>query len=327
MSVARPQNVSLRPKVDPLVWAFCISVTIHALLFGGYKLGQRYELWNQSFLPAWLKKSLAALKPVEIKPPVNREPPLLFIDVSPAQAVTEAPKDTKYYSALNSKAANPEAQIDSNVPKISGNQTQVPKTEDVPRTKEFPLQPPPPEAPPPEVPKPEAAEPLPKTGPAPGDLALAKPDPKPEKESSEPKPPQRERPRTLAAAKALAGEKMKQEGGVKRRLEISSVDAKATPFGAYDALFIAAVSKCWYDMLDNQNFARERAGKVVVEFRLNYDGRITDMREVENDVGEMLGLICQQAVLKPAPFEKWPSDLRRLVGADYREVRFTFFYN
>ncbi len=323
MSVARSQNVSLRPKVDPLVWAFSLSLAIHVVLFGGYKLGQRFDIWNKSVLPAWLKKAMSELKTAQKKPPINTEPPLLFIDVAPAQATTEAPKDATYYSALNSKAANPDTQIESNVPKISGNQTQVPKTEDVPRTKEFPLQP----TPTPPTPEPDAAEARPKTGPTPGDLALAKPEPRPEKESTEPKPPQRERPRTLAAAKALAGEKMKQEGGVKRRLEISSVDAKATPFGAYDALFIAAVSSRWYSLLDSQEFARERTGRVVVEFRLTYDGRITDMREVENNVGELLGLICQKAVLDPAPFERWPSDLRRLVGADYREVRFTFFYN
>jgi len=41
----------------------------------------------------------------------------------------------------------------------------------------------------------------------------------------------------------------------------------------------------------------------------------------------LLCLLCQQAIQDPSPFDKWPSDLRRLVGADYREVRFTFYYN
>ena len=243
----------------------------------------------------------------------------MFIDVTPAQAVKEAPKDAKYYSALNSKAANPDPQLDSNVPKISGNQTQVPKTEDVPRTKQFPLQPTQP------APKPVTAEPRPRTDPAPGDLALAKPAPKPD--NGDAKPAERERPRRLADVPALAGEKMKQDGGVRQRVEMTSVDAKATPFGAYDGLFIAAVQSRWYSLLDSRDFARDRTGKVVVEFRLNYDGRITEMKEVENNVGELLGLLCQKAVLDPAPFDKWPSDLRRMVGADYREVRFTFYYN
>jgi outer membrane biosynthesis protein TonB len=319
MSVTTSQEISLRQKVDPLVWAFGISLTIHLLLFGGFKLGQRYDLWNKSLLPAWLKKSLSSLKTAQKKPPVNTEPPLLFIDVNPVQAATEAPKDAKYYSALNSKAANPDSQIDANVPRITGKQTQVPKTEDVPRTKQFPLQPTPP------TPKPEATEPRPKTGPTPGDLALGKPAPQPD--NSDSKPAERERPRTLAAAKALPGEKMKQEGGVRKRVEMTSVDAKATPFGAYDAVFIDAVQRHWFDLLEKRNFARDRTGKVVLEFRLNYDGRITEMKEVENDVGELLGLLCQMAVLDPARYADWPSDMRRLVGADYREVRFTFYYN
>ena len=36
--------------------------------------------------------------------------------------------------------------------------------------------------------------------------------------------------------------------------------------------------------------------------------------------------LCQRAVLDPAPFEKWPSDMRRIIGSDRREVRFTFYY-
>jgi hypothetical protein len=80
-------------------------------------------------------------------------------------------------------------------------------------------------------------------------------------------------------------------------------------------------------LLDSRDYARDRTGKVVLEFRLNYVGRITDMKVVENTVDELLCLLCQKAVMDPAPFAPWPSDLRRLVGADYREVRFTFYYN
>ncbi len=104
-----------------------------------------------------------------------------------------------------------------------------------------------------------------------------------------------------------------------------SFDTKATPFGAYDAAFIDAVTSHWYDLLDNRNFTQGRNGKVVLEFDLNYDGRVTDMKIVQNTAGEMLGLICEKAVLDPAPFAPWPSDMRRMMG-DTRNVRFTFYY-
>jgi hypothetical protein len=34
----------------------------------------------------------------------------------------------------------------------------------------------------------------------------------------------------------------------------------------------------------------------------------------------------EKAVLDPAPFGAWPSDMRRLLG-DTRGIQFTFFYN
>jgi hypothetical protein len=50
------------------------------------------------------------------------------------------------------------------------------------------------------------------------------------------------------------------------------------------------------------------------------------MTMVDNNVGEVLGLLCQKAVLDPAPFAAWPSDMRRMLG-DSRQIRFTFYYN
>jgi outer membrane biosynthesis protein TonB len=120
---------------------------------------------------------------------------------------------------------------------------------------------------------------------------------------------------------------MKQEGGVRRLGLEPAFDVRATPFGAYDAAIIAAIRKRWYDLLENRSFSASYSGKVIVEFRLNSDGRVSDMRVSENGVTEILGLFCQRAVQDPAPFAPWPADLRRLVGKEYREVRFTFYYN
>jgi len=322
-----------RLESSRLAWAFVISLAVHLFCFGGYKAGNRYDWWQSVHWPAWLtaaQQSVAKLLGKEANKPAavveQREVPLMFVDVNPALATTEAPKNAKYYSDRNSRAANPDANVDSNIPKITGTQTQVVRTEDVPRTKAFPLQP--------ALPAPPGAqqqeEARPKPAPPPGDLVMAKPQ-QPIQESGQ---ATESRPRTIREALArqqqrtgLVGEKMKQEGGVKRRAIESSLDAIATPFGAYDRAIVLAVQNRWYYLLDSGDFARERTGKVVLEFHLNYDGRIADMKVAENTVTELLCLLCQKAILDPAPYEKWPSDLRRMVGADYREVRFTFFYN
>jgi hypothetical protein len=285
-------------------------------------------VWDNVRLPAWIRAvthSLVSVVKTEAPPvQIDREVPLMFVDVRPHQATTEAPNTAKFYSDKNSQAANPDADRDTDMPKITGVQTQVARTEDNPHRFDK-LQPAPPvERAPPAYPV------RPKPVVSPGDLTLAKPEPNPRPESGK---AAQAPPRKLAEARArqasgaLPGQKMKQEGGVRRRLEFSSLDAKATPFGLYDRAFIEAVQQRWDDLLESISFDGYRRGKVVLQFHLNYDGRIAEMRVVENNVGEMLGLLCQKAVLDPAPFDKWPREMRLIVGQDYRQIQFTFYYN
>jgi len=277
--------------------------------------------------PKILTELLVPKKPSP-PPPLPQDYPLMFVNVSPAQASVEPPKDAKFYSDKNARAANPEADKITDIPKIDGKQTEVAKTEDVPREQFTPLQPARP-APPPQEAQPEIK---PKPAYTPGDLTLAKPSPTPrqtEGDANEAKPA---RPRTIREALAqmqnnrLPGEKMKQEGGVRRRNEIASLDTKATPFGAYDAALVDAISQRWFTLLDERTYASDSRGKVVLQFRLHHDGRVTDMNVADNTAGEVLGLICQKAVLDPAPFAAWPSDMRRTLG-ETRNIQFTFYYN
>jgi len=311
-----------------LLLAFVGSLAIHLLVFGGYKVTQRLGWQPDSWLPQWLKpgRTTERLLAAESQSRAATDPPLMFVHVSPAQAATEAPKDARFYSDKNSLAANPDADQDTGVPKITGTQDLVAQTEDIPRNPFDRLQPAAPALPHPPA---EESRARPRVGP--GDLTLAKPD---FDLRSGTGTAEGSRPRTLAEARAraqarsgLPGEKMKQDGGVKRRLEFAALDAKATPFGSYDAAFIEAVSQRWYDLLDQMSFDGYQRGKVVLQFALNYDGRITDMKVVEKTVGEALSLLCEMAVLDPAPYAPWPIELRRLVGSDQRRVQFTFYYN
>ena len=336
MSIAGTPRWSLRleqAEVSRLTRAFVISLACHLLVFGTYQTGKRLNLWQNLHWPAWLQSAkmlteLLKKKESQPPPPQPLDIPLVFVNVSPSQATADAPKDAKFYSDKNSRAANPEADKITETPKITGKQTEVVKTEDIPREKFVPLQPSRPAQPAQEA-QPEIK---PKPAYTPGDLTMAKPSPTPRKDegdANEAKPP---RPRTIKEALArqqdnrLPAEKMKQEGGVSRRHEIASLDTKATPFGAYDAALVEAISQRWYTLLDEREYASDSRGKVVLQFRLHYDGRITDMNVAENTTGEVLGLICQKAVLDPAPFASWPSDMRRTLG-DTRGIQFTFIYN
>src|SRR6516165_7038255 len=134
-----------RAESSRLAWAFVISIMLHLAVGGCYYAGKKFGWWQNVHWPAWLQsaKMLTEVlkKKEEAQPPVNQELPLMFVDVNPAAAVVEPPKNAKYYSDKNSKAANPEATLDTNVPKVDGKQTHVVATETVPKEKFLPLQP------------------------------------------------------------------------------------------------------------------------------------------------------------------------------------------
>jgi len=95
----------------------------------------------------------------------------------------------------------------------------------------------------------------------------------------------------------------------------------------YDTDFLNSIQFRWFDLVENMSYDAYRQGRVVVQFVLNYDGRITEMKVVESSVSETLALLCQKAVLDPAPFDKWPREMRLMVGEDSRRITFTFNYN
>ncbi|HEX4350823.1 MAG TPA: hypothetical protein VH251_10565 [Verrucomicrobiae bacterium] len=142
--------------------------------------------------------------------------------------------------------------------------------------------------------------------------------------------PQQVRPRTLRQALAqqdqLPGPQMQQDGGVARRAMWSSLDVKATAFGDYDRELIEAVQQRWDDLLDNHRYAEDRDGKVTLRFKLKPDGTVIEMQTLENNVGEVLGYLCQEAIEEAAPFAKWPPDMGRMIGTNYRDITFTFYY-
>jgi hypothetical protein len=291
-----------------LAWVFALSLLAHLLVWGGYEAGKEFNLWQRLHLPPLTLFTKIKPTPASVQ---QTEPPI-FVEVPPERTSTDAPKNAKYYSNQNSRAANPDANRDANAPQLNGTQTEVAKTEDVTRPDFSKLQP---------MMQPSREQLAARQQNA-GDLTLGNP--------AEAQPAEQPRPRTLKQALAqqhqLPGVKMKQDGGVRREALVPSLDVKATPFGAYDAAFIQAVTQRWYDLLDSRSFARDRSGKVVLRFHLNYDGRISDMEVVQNTVGDLLGYVCQKAVMDPAPYAQWPTDMREMVDLDYRDITFTFYY-
>jgi outer membrane biosynthesis protein TonB len=334
MTVSEAESANAAERM--LLWAVVFSLCIHLAVFGGWKWGQAHGLWKHLSLPAWMemgRKNLTA-NIARALPPVKKpqEAPMLFVDVDPALATETPPEKPKFYAPNNSVAANPVKTTPSDLPQIDGTQNKVVKTI-AEGAKTVPLQPSPPKE---EKADTSESKPLPKTTYAPGDLAMAKPTEKPREEkgtsdsdqgtAAQPEP-KHERPRTINEALARMGTpapKSRENGGVAKLALDSSMDAMRTSYGEYDRDFIEAVRSRWYALLENRQY--NIPGRVVVEFDLHSDGRISDMRPPAGDeADELLRVICQQAVLDPAPYAKWPQKMREEVP-DPRHLKFTFFY-
>jgi hypothetical protein len=116
----------------------------------------------------------------------------------------------------------------------------------------------------------------------------------------------------------------RQDGGTKRIDISASVNARGTAYGDYMSELVEAVRERWYHELDQVSAAPP--GKVIIEFRLNSDGRVTNARVGESTVGELYSLICQKAIQDPSPYKPWPRELRQEMKAEYNDIRFTFHY-
>ena len=332
MAVAGTPEISLRlesTESSRLTWAFVFSLTLHLSVVGVYYVGHQYGWWRNIHWPAWVKSSKMLTELFQKPQPQTEERqievPLVFVEVTPEQATAEPPEKTKFYSNKSSVAANPKPS-DSDLPKIDGKQTEMVKTEDVPRHKAFPLNPTPP-------PEEKATEEQPETKPkptfTPGDLALAKPEDMERKNDGQ---ADQARPRTIKEAIArlptgsqLPGPKMKQNGGVRNQGN-HALDVQASPFGDYDSRLIYAVQRAWDSLLESRHFAGEQTGKVMIRFRLNSDGTISQVTETESTVDSVLSLLCRMAIEHPAPYDPWPNDMRHKIGESYRELTFTFLY-
>ncbi len=303
---------------ERLLLALAFSLLAHLAIWGGYEAGKKTGLWKKVHGPQWKLFQKPSPQPL-----VKKVDPTVFIEVTDPAA--EAPKQAKYYSDKNSRAANPDTKHDTAQPKINGQQTYMAKTENTQRPAK--TEPAPPTEPPKAVVTKTARPSLANTlNPGLGEKDKAQLMEKPPEKTTA-----QQRPRSLKEAREqqehlIVGQQMHQEGGVKHHALTSTLDAMSTPFGAYDRKIIEAIQQRWYDLLDSQQFASDRTGKVTVYFHLNSDGTVTEANITSNTVGSLLSYVCQAAIEQAAPFEPWPADMRRMIGSNFREITFTFYY-
>jgi hypothetical protein len=320
-----------------LLRALIISVLLHLLIASVWREGQAQGWWRNMTMPHWMQwVSRAMMPPTPKKPAVDlpSRSQLTFVEVDPALATPEPPKKPMFQGAKNTVAANREIKVPSEMPNIDGRQEKYLKTTENAKPKPQPAAPTPP--PSPSQPQNTARQDAPKQAYAPGDLAMARPSDKPQDgktdaeagNQAQPQPqPAYQKPRTIAEALAKSGnygQLTRQAGGVRHISSEAALDVKGTPLGDYIAHMVDAVQSRWYKLLENQT--ADVTGKVVLRFRLHPDGRVTEMKMVQNEVTDLLEATCERAVMDPAPYEKWPREMRLGLPSDSYDITFTFYY-
>ena len=249
-----------RPDLRPLGWAAVVALVVHLVVFLLWTGAAEWVRKAPEQAPEWVKNLVQPTAPMPVKPvdpaqdPAWQEVPLTFIEVDPALAVKDPPREAKFYSAANAVSGQPiPSQKARKDPEITGVQKTMPKTFDTAK-----LSPTPPQA----QPKVEEAPATPETAVRqekkdsqkaqplggvqnPGETQLAKVEPKAttERPQEERKPveaqesgaPRRKPIKRLAQAMEqkgiVRGEKMLQAGGSSRFSISPSFDVKSTPFG------------------------------------------------------------------------------------------------
>ena len=304
-----------------------LSLLVHILVIFGVWLGAF------SVAQTMMAKVIPELVDMKaLQEQQQKKQSVIFLEVPANMATEDAPNNSKRYSNNNSKAANKQSDKETNKPKINGKQelvdriidstannkqaTPQPKLDAQTQLKEETKDKTETKA---NINKAKSLNPI-----------QIKPKPKAQTKSKfkpKPKPkPKPKRPSSMAEARRMAmisGEKMKQNGGLRNKATIEGLDAKASPFGNYDARLIASIQDRWHNIIPS---VRE-VGRVVVTFNLWENGEVTDIEVERSTVSSILSLKCERAVREPAPYDPWPDKMREVIGNDRRLVRFTFYYN
>jgi hypothetical protein len=98
------------------------------------------------------------------------------------------------------------------------------------------------------------------------------------------------------------------------------------PGSTYDQRLVWGIQTHWAAVLAKSGLASTQPEKVVVTFRLQDDGTITELKVIEGEEYHVASLCARRTIKQLAPFPSWPDEMKQLVKSRYRDVRFTFSY-
>lgn len=255
---------------------------------------------------------------------------VIFLQLPENVDIENPSKDSKYISNKASKAANQKSDKESNKPKIDGKGNLDDHFIDSAVNTKPKAQPQPKEES--EAQSQPKDEPKSKSERQPKTIKSKSLDPiQISKPMDQPKPkvnpkPERKRFSSMAEARSMEmakinSNKRNQDGGVKNRSLIDSLDVKQSPYGDYLGIFFSTIESHWDRHIGGVDF-----GRVVIQFKFWKNGNVTDVKVVSNSATSLLKMRCERSIENAAPFEPWPDGMREYEGDDYKSVTITFHY-
>lgn len=289
--------------------AVAVSAALHALL-----------LWT---LPDSFQRAIVMVPAIEIRtaPVVIDEarlpPKLRFAETNP-RANQAVPVKAPFTSSRNQTAAQPVPEPKptlSALPKSPGTAPEIRLAQGRPRTIDQSQAQPAPVAASVTLTRPAAA-------PSPG-AGLPPPPPVPAAPAA-PIPANPDRPRATLPA-GTAGLLLRNNVGVSRAGAVA-LDARFSHYGDYTQRMLEAIQSSWWSLIERSQFEGVARGRVTVRFRLHRDGTVTDAVILGNEVTRVMSLACKDAVMAPAPYDRWRADMVALYGeSDTVTIDFIYY--
>jgi hypothetical protein len=128
------------------------------------------------------------------------------------------------------------------------------------------------------------------------------------------------------AVKTHAGPLMMETQGTHNEAQMNALDAKFTPFGAYQAMMFDAIGSEWDSECESFSFnPRDADTAVQIIFSINSKGEVTDLQVVDSTATRGATLLCVNAIKRPAPYSPWSKEMVGVLG-ETTSFRVTFYY-
>jgi hypothetical protein len=102
-------------------------------------------------------------------------------------------------------------------------------------------------------------------------------------------------------------------------------DARWSNYGQYLQKMIETVQIQWERIITDSRVYPTSGTSVKVVFKMNTEGRISQIVSVEGTAGNQAEKACASAITARAPYGPWTEDMIAVLG-DSQELTFTFFY-